>query len=164
VDAFYVVFTVGDPADLVVRSQFDWDLADKLHKDTEARLYLSADAEQGYAMQYLPNFVPFSTLAEDETTARSTSGDFMYFTIPEDLPADQIPVGRTVNLVIVLGRKESALLLPPAALREYKGLNFVIVMEGDRRRRVEINEIGLKTPERWEVVGDLEEGDQVLGP
>jgi hypothetical protein len=37
-------------------------------------------------------------------------------------------------------------------------------MEGDRRRRVEINEIGLKTTERWEVIADLQEGDQVLGP
>jgi hypothetical protein len=56
------------------------------------------------------------------------------------------------------------LLLPPAAIREYKGLNFVILQEGDRRRRVEINEIGLKSTDRWEILGDLKEGDQVLGP
>jgi hypothetical protein len=37
------------------------------------------------------------------------------------------------------------LLLPPAAIREYKGLYFVIVQDGERRRRVEINEIGLKS-------------------
>jgi len=63
-----------------------------------------------------------------------------------------------------MGRKDNILLLPPAAIRQYRGLNFVIILDGDKRRRVEINEIGLKTAERWEVSGDLKEGDKVLGP
>jgi adenine deaminase len=66
--------------------------------------------------------------------------------------------------VITLGRKDDALLLPPAAIREYRGLNFVIVQEGERRRRVEIQKIGLKSTDHWEVIADLQEGDQVLGP
>ena len=53
--------------------------------------------------------------------------------------------------------------LPPSAIREYKGFNFVIVQDGDRRRRVEINEIGLKGEDLWEIKADLQEGDQVLG-
>jgi multidrug efflux pump subunit AcrA (membrane-fusion protein) len=163
VDAFYVVLTIGDPSELIIRAQFDWELSNKLNKDTEASLFLSADAEEGYPIQYLQNFVPYSTLVEEANTTSTSNSDFLYFTVPLEI-ADQLPVGRTVNMKVVLGRKENVLLLPPAALREYKGLNFVIVMEGDRRRRVEVNEIGLKTSERWEVVGDLEVGDQVLGP
>ncbi len=84
--------------------------------------------------------------------------------MPAELSREELPVGRTVNLKIVLGRKDDALLLPPAAVREYKGLRFVIVIDGDRRRRVEINEIGLQSNDRWEVIADLNEGDQVLGP
>jgi hypothetical protein len=67
-------------------------------------------------------------------------------------------------MTLLLGEKDEALLLPPSAIREYRGLFFVIVQDGDRRRRVEINKIGLKTSERWEVIADLAEGDQVLGP
>ena len=58
----------------------------------------------------------------------------------------------SVTMIVVLGRKDEALLLAPAAIREYRGQNFVIVLDGDRRRRVEINEIGLKTIDRWEVI------------
>ena len=164
VDAFYVVITVGDPSELIIRSQYDYDLSTKLTKDSEVRLYSSSDSEQAYPIQYLPSYVPFSTVAEEGGTTQSTSVDYMYFTFPKDLTAEDLPVGRGVFLTLVLGRKNDVLLLPPAAIREYKGLNFVIVMEGDRRRRVEINEIGLKTTERWEVIADLQEGDQVLGP
>jgi adenine deaminase len=67
-------------------------------------------------------------------------------------------------LIVVIGRKDEALLLAPAAIREYRGQYFVVVLEGDRRRRVEINEIGLKTTDLWEVIGDLKAGDQVQGP
>jgi hypothetical protein len=63
-----------------------------------------------------------------------------------------------------LGKKDNVFLLPPAAIRNYRGINFVIVLEGDKRRRVDLYEIGLKTTERWEVIGELNEGDKVLGP
>jgi multidrug efflux pump subunit AcrA (membrane-fusion protein) len=163
VDAYYVVFNVGDPTGLVVRSQFDWDLNSKMTKDSEVRLYLSADSEQAFPVQFLPNFLPFTNTEENPTT-QTISSDFMYFTIPAELPKDEVRVGRTVNLTLVLGKKDNVLLLPPAAIREYKGLNFVIIIEGDKRRRVEINEIGLKSSDRWEIVADLSEGDQILGP
>lgn len=164
VDAFYVVITVGDPSELLIRAPYEYDLATKLTKDSEVRLYLSSDSDQAFPVQYLPNYVPFTTVAEEGGATQTTSADYMYFTFPQDLTPEELPVGRGVFLTLVLGRKNDVLLLPPAAIREYKGLNFVIVIEGDRRRRVEINEIGLKTTERWEVVADLQEGDQVLGP
>ncbi len=56
------------------------------------------------------------------------------------------------------------MLLPPSAIREYKGLMFVIVQDGDKRRRVEINKVGLKSSDKWEIEGDLQVGDQVQGP
>jgi HlyD family secretion protein len=158
-EAFQSVITVGDPTQLVIRIPLDRELRDVLNKNSEIRMYLTTDAEESYPVQYLPNFLPISS---KETTLSAT--EFMYFNLPEQFQADQTLLGKTVKIVAVLGRNDDALLLPPGAIREYRGLTFVIVLEGDKRRRVEIYEIGLKTADRWEVLGDLVEGEQVLGP
>jgi hypothetical protein len=64
----------------------------------------------------------------------------------------------------VLGDKKDALLLPPPAIRGNQEFNYVIVLEDDYHRRVEVVQIGVKTSDKWEIVGNLEEGDLVLGP
>lgn len=165
VEAYFTAFVLGDPAELVVRSPINYDLTTIISKDSEVRMFFSKDAEQSYGLSYLPNFLPVSQVEGDATRNSSArGGDFFYFSLPEDIPAEEIRVGRQVTLSLLLGQKQDVLLLPPAAIREYRGLSFVIVQEADRRRRVEINEIGLKTSDRWEVIADLAEGDQVLGP
>ena len=73
-------------------------------------------------------------------------------------------VSNQVQLQVILGQKDSVLLLPPAAIRNYRGIDYVIVLQGDKRVRVDLYSIGLKTTERWEVNGPLNEGDKVLGP
>jgi len=163
IDAYAEAFSMGDPNKLVVRAQYDFELRDKLVKSTEAYLYLSSDSTGGWPVEFLPNFLP---VTQNETSAASIlpGVDYFYFDVPADTPTDELPVGKSVFLNVILGRKDDALLLPPAAIREYKGLYFVIVQDGDRRRRVEINEIGLKSTDRWEVIADLQEGDQVVGP
>ena len=163
VDAYDEVITVGDPTELVVRSPYDFDLSQYLNKDSEVRLYLDEASEESYPVKLLPNFLPIS-LNELEAGSESTSMDYFYFNYPEGVSQEELPAGRSVRLVVVLGEKEDAMLLSPAAIREYRGLNFVIVQDGDRRRRVEIYEIGLKNSEFWEITADLKEGDQILGP
>jgi hypothetical protein len=131
-------------------------------QNTIVNLYLNSDDENAHPVKYLPNFLPVR--ANEEATTTRSSGDYFYFTLPEDIPQDQLPTGRSVFLSVILGHKDSALILHPSAIREYKGLMFVIVQDGEKRRRVEINEIGLKSTDRWEVDADLQPGDQVVGP
>jgi hypothetical protein len=166
VDAYMPAFVVGDPAELVVRTPSDSSLLNIISKDREVRLLMNLDDEESYSVHYLPNFLPFSFTPETESRSLlGTSGqNYFYFSYPEDFDQEELPVGRAVHLIMVLGKKDDTLLLPPAAIREYRGLRFVIVQEGERRRRVEINEIGLRGIDRWEINADLEEGDQVLGP
>lgn len=160
VEGYAPAFEVGDPSDLVVRAQFDFALRDKLVKSTEAYLYLTSEDTEGWPVEFLPNFLP---IQQTENNLLPTA-DYFYFDVPADVSSDELTIGRSVFLTVILGRRDDALLLPPAAIREYKGLYFVIVQEGDRRRRVEINEIGLQSPDRWEIIADLEEGAQVVGP
>lgn len=162
VEAFTALITVGDPADLVIRTAMDTELSSKLSKQSEVYLYLTSERTDGHLVQYLQNFMLVSST--ESSDAISFTADNLFFSLPKDLPRDEVPLGSSVFLTVILGKKDNVLLLPPAALRQYRGLNFVIVMEGEKRRRVEINEVGLKTVDRWEVSGDLKEGDKVLGP
>jgi len=163
VNAYEVVIVVGDPTELVVRGPYDYDLASILNEDTEVNFYLTNDAKEFFPVEYLPNFLAV-TASEERSTSGLSATNYFYFSIPEELPKEDIRVGRSVKLEIILGRKDGVLLLPPAAIREYKGLQFVIVQDGDVRRRVEISEVGLKALDKWEVKADLQEGDQVVGP
>ena len=161
-EGYTTAFDIGDPNDLVVRTQFDWELRDKLSKTTEVNMFLSTDSEESWPVTFLPNFLPIS---QTENTARADlNADFFYFDLPEEIISEEFTVGEPVFLTIILGRKDNALLLAPAAIREYKSLFFVVVQDGDHRRRVEIDEIGLKSADRWEVIADLQPGDQVVGP
>jgi len=159
------VIDIGDPADLVIRAQIDWELRGKLTSSTETHMFLTnseEDADQSWPVTFLPKFLPIS---ETDATANLTPTiDYFYFDLYDDGENEEFTIGRSVFLTLILGQKDSTLLLPPAAIREYKGLYFVIIQDGERRRRVEINSIGLKTPSLWEVVGDLQPGDQVVGP
>jgi multidrug efflux pump subunit AcrA (membrane-fusion protein) len=159
-DAFVAQITVGDPSALIVQAARTQELVDNLTKTSDITLYPTSDATDGYIVQFVPGFLLTSSSAAGQTT---NATDSLYFSFPTEL-AGQLPVGRQVKLVVVLGKKDNVLLLPPAAIRNYRGINFVIVLEGDKRRRVDLYEIGLKTTERWEVIGELNEGDKVLGP
>jgi multidrug efflux pump subunit AcrA (membrane-fusion protein) len=165
VEGYSTVIDIGDPSDLVVRAQFDWEIRDQLSSSTEAYMYLSTseeDEDTSWPVTFLPNFLPISET--EATESLIPTADYFYFELENESENEEFTVGRSIFLKVILGRKENALLLPPAAIREYKGLYFVIVQDGDRRRRVEINEIGLQSTEYWEVIGDLQPGDQVVGP
>jgi HlyD family secretion protein len=161
VDAYETTFRIGDPMDLIISAPYEYELATTLTENTKVYLYLNSEDEEGVQVNYLPGFQPERGQQSVNTT---TATEYLYFSLPEEMPQDQVPMNRNFVMNVILGEKEDTLLLTPAAIREYRGLNFVIVLDGDRRRRVEINEIGLRSPNLWEIVADLEEGDQILGP
>jgi HlyD family secretion protein len=165
INAFDTVFKVGDPTEMVVRTGLDYELNQTMTKNTETRMYLPNDdtAGPGTMVTFMPSFMPLTSQENTSLTA-SIGQDFFYFALPDDIDRTKVEVGMSVSLIVVIGRKDDALLLAPAAIREYRGQNYVIVLDGDRRRRVEIYEIGLKAIDKWEISGDLKEGDQVQGP
>jgi multidrug efflux pump subunit AcrA (membrane-fusion protein) len=161
VTAFTPSLEVGDPSSLMIRVQPDTKLQGQIDRDTEAWMSFSSQAKDKQAVKYLPDFVPFETATSAQDTIFNQS--WMYFSIPTDISFDQLKVGTKISLNVIIGRRDNVLLLPPAAVRNYRGLNFVIVQDGDRRRRVEISKIGLQTSERWEIEGNLKEGDRIVG-
>jgi hypothetical protein len=53
------------------------------------------------------------------------------------------------------------IVLPRSAIRSYMGRNYVQIVEGERRKEVDI-EVGLTTPTEVEIVKGLEEGQKVV--
>lgn len=166
INAFDTVMSVGDPSVIVARTQVDYDLNQTMTDQTEVRMYLPNDdtSGPGTPVTFMPNFMPLT--AEESTAQQNTTlgQNYFYFSLPTTLDPTKAKVGVSVTLIVVVGRKDSTLLLPPAAIRQYRGQNFVIVLKDSRRVRVEITQIGLKTVDKWEVFGDLQAGDQVEGP
>ena len=52
--------------------------------------------------------------------------------------------------------------LPPQAIRNFQGRNFVIVQDADRQRRVDVR-VGIESQERVEILEGLEEGQTIIG-
>jgi multidrug efflux pump subunit AcrA (membrane-fusion protein) len=164
--AFATVAVVGDPSDIVVQVAYEYELVNNVDASTAAFLYPTKEPEPKYPVTFISNFLPLSN--ETGGISQSSSGDislnFLYFSVPADTPQAVLQVGQVVRLNVILGSKQDALLLSPAAIRGTDVFSYVIVLEDDYHRRVEIVRIGLRTVEQWEVIANLEAGDQVLGP
>jgi macrolide-specific efflux system membrane fusion protein len=164
-EAYSTAVQVGDPTELVIRATYDYDLVNTVDASTVVYLYLNKAKTQSYQVQFIPDFLPISNKKEGITVqGDNISLNYLFFTTPKDLPRDQVRVGSQVYLQIVFGNKQDALLLPPPAIRGNDEFKYVIVLEGDYHRRVEVVQIGLKTSDKWEIIANLKEGDQVLGP
>jgi HlyD family secretion protein len=168
--AFDPVFLVGDPAELVIAIGYDYELSQALNPESEAYVLPQGSDEgnddRSYPAQFIPEFLPVSQPKKgvSSTEENDLSLNFYYFALPKNLPVEELPVGQAVKLRLILGEKQDALLLHPAAIRGNDQFKFVIVLDGDQHRRVEVVEIGLKSGLAWEIKADLKEGDQVLGP
>jgi multidrug efflux pump subunit AcrA (membrane-fusion protein) len=162
VEAFQPVFLVGDPTELVIGVRGDQKRVDEILANTEVHVSLSSDLTGLYEARLMPGFLPL-TRETGESGVTIPGQDLLYFAMLSSPERDKTPMGQTVYFRVVLGRKDDVLLLPPATIRSFRGRDFVIVQEGERRRRVDV-QIGLETDERVEVIGDLKEGDRVVGP
>jgi HlyD family secretion protein len=72
-------------------------------------------------------------------------------------PADRVIVD------IVLAESTDTLLLPTVAVREFQSRFFVVVLDGDLQRRVDI-EVGIQSDTHYEILSGVSEGETVIGP
>jgi multidrug efflux pump subunit AcrA (membrane-fusion protein) len=161
------VAMVGNPNQLVIQVPWDNQLSTTLTPTTPVSLYLNQDKSTMYPVKYIPEFLPISSSTGGITSGSggTISLNFLYFNAPDNLTYEQLPVGNRVTLQIILGNKQDALLLPPPAIRGNDIFKYVIVLEDNYHRRVEVVSLGIQTTQKWEVISpDLKEGDVVLGP
>lgn len=82
--------------------------------------------------------------------------------IQYEAPNLDLELGDLATAIVTLQNRENVLFLPPAAIRNFQGRRFVVVEDGDRQRRVDV-EVGITGPDRVEIVEGLEEGQVVVG-
>ena len=78
----------------------------------------------------------------------------------DDLPEEAAP-GQQMNVSIVLAEKEDVIVIPKSALRSVFGRTFVQVLEGEKRREVDV-EVGIETATEVEIVAGLEPGQTIV--
>lgn len=72
-----------------------------------------------------------------------------------------LTIGDIAEIAVTFRREQEALWLPPQALHEFDQRTFVVLQEGDTQRQVDVA-IGIRTPERVQILTGLQEGDTVV--
>ena len=97
-------------------------------------------------------------LTDDEAKA---GRDAVTIIVSMDDQPDDVQIGHSAELTIELQNREHVIVLPRSAVRSYMGRHYVQVIEGERRREVDV-EVGLTTATELEIVSGLTEGQQII--
>lgn len=69
--------------------------------------------------------------------------------------------GKLAQVELILDKREDTLVIPARGLRTYMNRPYVIILEGESRREVDV-QVGLETMTAVEIVAGLEEGQQII--
>jgi len=157
VNAFSPVIIVADPSTLEIVADLVRSEVIQLHEGQEADIELAdypGKVIKGY-IRRLP-YVGLAGMDYMDTLDRSVR---IWFN-PSD--SKSLKVGDLARATIVLEQRNNVLYLPLEAIRVFQGRSFVVIQEGDRRRRVDVK-IGLRSEDRAEIKENLREGQTVIG-
>jgi len=98
---------------------------------------------------------PATAPPTDDARLREEYARNLYIELAE-LPEDA-KFGNLADVKIVAARRENVVVVPKGAVRTYFGRTFVMVLDGERRREVDV-EIGLENPTEYEIVSGVEPG------
>jgi multidrug efflux pump subunit AcrA (membrane-fusion protein) len=157
VNAYRPVFIVADEGELEITAEPMSSQMQRLSEGMAAIMVLSAYPGKELPGEIITLPYPYGSGggASLEEADKATHVSF------DPLDLDLGP-GDLVKVIITLERKESALWLPPAAIRTFAGRQFVVIQEGAQQRRADVV-VGIRGAERVEVVEGLEEGQIVIG-
>ena len=157
-EAFKPVIVVADPSAIEVSADLSSSQLGEMVEGQKAIVILSAYPGQTWhgTIRRLP--YPYGTGGGSEGLADADKS--VRVSLEGDL--SDLALGDLARVTIVLEEKDGVLWLPPAAIRTFQGRKFVIIQEGDRQRRVDV-QIGIESADRVEILEGLEEGQIVVG-
>lgn len=148
VSAFQRVMRIADPANLVFeytgRDAYEFDVG------MECVVSIRDDSYRGVVI-LTPNSVPFDQREEYEDTVQIRLLDTV-----ADLRA-----GTNATAELILAEREDVLVLPKRAVQRYSTRRYVHVLVNGVRVERDV-EVGLETATEVEIVGGLEEGEEVV--
>jgi macrolide-specific efflux system membrane fusion protein len=102
---------------------------------------------------------PASAPQTDDDRLREEYSRTLYVEL-ESLP-EGAALGKMADVTIVAARRDNVIVVPKAGVRTYFGRTFVQVLDGERRRELDI-ETGLDTATEVEIVQGVEDGMKII--
>jgi len=162
VEEFAEVMVIADPAELELQMNVTQRNISKIVPGLKARVQLGQGAWLPAEVTRVPS--PSAELApgQPDLRVRLEIFDFEEILAESNLSPEQVlRYNALLPTAIIIQEKEDALLLPPAAIREYGSRTFVLVKEGDYRREIDVK-LGIQTDTRVEILEGLEEGQEII--
>ncbi len=161
VRAYQPVLILADPRRLAVTAQPDADILSSLREGQPVTITLPS--RPGLVLPGHIDRLPYPYGSGGQAEGTPEEGTIVRIRFDRDPIAQGLQIGDLVEVHVVLARKENVLWLPPEAIRTFGGRTFVVVQEGNLRRRVNVT-LGLRGKDRVEIRSGLEEGQVVIGP
>lgn len=102
---------------------------------------------------------PSNTPATDNKQLAERYSKTIFIQVQDHPP--ELTLGANADINIVTRQKDNVLIIPPRALSQYLGRNFVKVLEGDSIKEVDV-EKGLETTSGIEIVKGIREGQKLI--
>jgi len=168
VQEYETVITQADLTKLVAAAEIKKEDAQKIAVGMEADVSINAVGDFKGTVSRLPNFDtsnqnnnrwdPWGRPVQDN---QDTIDKYL---LVELAPfPEKAALGTPLSVAIVVNRKENAVVIPAAALRNHAGRNYVVVVEEDGLKREVDVEIGQQTATVVEIINGLEPGQKVVG-
>ncbi len=159
-EAFKPVATVSIPGEREIAAELKTEEMQELTEGmiAKANPVSSPGEEFEAAIRRLP--YPYGSggasteVQEEDKTTR--------FTVTDPAIIQEYDLGDLIRLTIILEERKEALWLPPAAIRNFEGRNFVVIQDGDAQRRQDVK-LGVKNEDQVEILEGLEEGQTIVG-
>lgn len=155
VTAFQTLVTVSDPTQM----QLIYETASV---ETLTAVQLGMEVNIKVGGQDIKGKVVQTPLTAPESGRNGTSERFSrMLVIQPDVTPENVEIGSTADIQVVIEKREQALIIPRAGLRTFMGRDFVQVLEGESRKEIDV-EKGIVTATEVEIMVGLSEGQQVI--
>lgn len=155
VDGFRTIIEIADPEELELQIEVSADQFDRVEAGQPAQVEIDADVWAPGTVSRLTS----RTLGRDAALRRE---EYVVHLKLEDAAAVSFRMGARHAARVLVDFRPDALLIPVAALREFQSRTYVRVLEGVRRREVDVK-VGVRTDTRVEILEGLESGQIVIG-
>lgn len=147
--------TIADPAHMNLTLS---SLSTEAVKDVKEGMKVSVTFEsqqlEGKVVQ-TPSSAPYT----DDVMLKEKYTRNVYIAM-DKLP-EQAKLGSLANVEIITAQRENTIIIPAAALHRNFGRTYVQVLDGERRREVDV-QVGLETASSAEILEGLEEGQEII--
>jgi HlyD family secretion protein len=148
------LFVLADPRDIRVEAQIDESESARVGPGQPVRLfpeaYKGGEEFRGRVSEVRP------TVEASKEVSRANTIDILPLSPPRPLR-----LGMSVDVEVIVGRKENALLCPSASVMEREGVRFVYVVSGGRTVRRDVT-AGVSNWEWTEILSGLSPGEDVV--